>query len=76
MIDIPEIFQWKNPIETAIFAVAVNLIYFGSLISDTGLIYLILNYSYFFIIGSFVYIRIKQFLDSAQSANEESTYEE
>ena len=75
-IDIPEIFQWKNPIKTAIFAVAVNLIYFGSLISGTGLIYLILNYSFFFIITAFVYVRIKEFLDTAQSADEKSTQEE
>jgi len=69
--NIPTIFTWKSPIETAIFAVAVNLIYFGSVISGTGLLYLLFNYSFFFIVFAFLFIKVKALLENVQSGEEE-----
>jgi len=70
-MNVPEIFQWKNPIQSGIALLAVELIYFGSLISGTGLLYLIGNYSFFFILFAFLFIKIKAFLDGLKKEDRE-----
>jgi len=51
--------------------VAVNLIFFGSLISGTGVLYLIGNYAFFFILFAFLFIKGKAFLEGLKGGEQE-----
>ena len=61
-IELPEIFKWRNPIESGIALLSLNLIYLSCLIQNAGIIYILTNYSFWFVISAAVYLKVKSLL--------------
>lgn len=62
----PNFLTWKNKPATAIAAVSGNFILLTLLFSDLGVIYLLTNFTLFYIIASIVYVRFQGFMQKKE----------
>jgi len=72
--ELPEIFKWRNPIESGLALLSINLIYISCIAQNLGLVYVLTNYLFWFAVSAAIYIKIKSIISggaSASSAKEE-----
>lgn len=68
-LELPEIFKWRNPIESGLALLSINLIYISCLAQNLGLIYVLTNYIFWFAVSAAVYIKIKSIISGGAHAS-------
>lgn len=63
---LPLVFQWRDKLISALALISANLVCFSLMFSQSGLIYLILNFLVFFVVVSVFYVRLIAFVNNIQ----------